>query len=86
MNKIWPGCQKTGLLGLFVAKYGSNQPNEHHLARIMNFQCGSFSYYTSGLYQNINFLISQPKHMLWVIKRTVSMSSFEHKIFHALLN
>ena len=24
-------------------------------------------------YQKINFLISQPKHMLWVLKRTVSM-------------
>ena len=24
-------------------------------------------------YQKNNFLISQPKHMLWVLKRTVSM-------------
>ena len=27
-------------------------------------------------YQKINFLISQPKHMLWVLKRTVSMQQF----------
>ena len=27
---------------------------------------------------NINFLISQPKHILWVLKRTVSDGSFEH--------
>ena len=30
------------------------------------------------VYQKIDFLISQTKHMLWVLKRTVSMSSFEH--------
>ena len=30
-------------------------------------------------YQKINFLISKPKRMLWVLKRTVSMNrSFEH--------
>ena len=28
----------------------------------------------SGLQLQVNFLISQPKHMLWVLKRTVSMS------------
>ena len=27
-------------------------------------------------YQKNNFLISQPKHMLWVLKRTVSMRRF----------
>ena len=27
-------------------------------------------------YQNINFLISQAKHMLWVLKRTISMRWF----------
>ena len=27
-------------------------------------------------YQKYNFLISQPKHMLWVLKRTVSMRQF----------
>ena len=27
-------------------------------------------------YQKINFLISHPKHMLWVLKRTVSMRQF----------
>ena len=26
--------------------------------------------------ENFNFLISQPKHMLWVLKRTVSMRRF----------
>ena len=29
-----------------------------------------------NVYQKINFLISQPKHMLWVLKRTVSMRRF----------
>ena len=29
-----------------------------------------------SVYQKINFLISQPKHMLWVLKRTVSMRRF----------
>ena len=31
-----------------------------------------------GMYHvpNINVLISQPKHMLWVLKRTVSMRRF----------
>ena len=27
-------------------------------------------------YQKSNFLISQPKHMLWVLKRTISMRQF----------
>ena len=27
-------------------------------------------------YQKINFLLSQPKHMLWALKRTVSMGRF----------
>ena len=27
-------------------------------------------------YKKNNFLISQPKHMLWVLKRTVSMRRF----------
>ena len=26
-----------------------------------------------SVYQKNNFLISQPKHMLWILKRTVSM-------------
>ena len=29
-----------------------------------------------SMYQKINFLISQPKHLLWVLKRTVSMRRF----------
>ena len=29
-----------------------------------------------SVYQKINFLIYQPKHMLWVLKRTVSMRRF----------
>ena len=29
-----------------------------------------------SVYQKNNFLISQPKHMLWVLKRTVSMRRF----------
>ena len=32
-----------------------------------------------SMYLKIIFLISQPKHVLWVLKRTVSMTgSFEH--------
>ena len=27
-------------------------------------------------YQKYNFIVSQPKHMLWVLKRTVSMKRF----------
>ena len=34
-------------------------------------------------YQKNNFLISQPKHMLWVLKRTVSMGMGK-KIFTIL--
>ena len=29
-----------------------------------------------GAYQKINFLISQPKHLLWVLKRTISIRWF----------
>ena len=29
-----------------------------------------------SVHQKIHFLISQPKHMLWVLKRTVSMRRF----------
>ena len=33
-----------------------------------------------SVYQKCIFLISQPKHMLWVLRRTVSMRrSFEHQ-------
>ena len=35
----------------------------------------NFSLAKSVLQEN-NFLISQPKHMLWVLKRTVSMRLF----------
>ena len=42
--------------------------------------CFSFNSYTRPLVksgkQKNNFLISQPKHMLWVLKRTVSMRRF----------
>ena len=31
------------------------------------------------MYQKLNFLISQPKHMLWVLKKYISMRWFsEH--------
>ena len=33
--------------------------------------CGYFS-----MFRKTNFLISQPKHMLWVLKRTVSMRRY----------
>ena len=37
------------------------------------------SAYQKSAYPKINFLISQPKHMLWVLKRTSQLdSSFEH--------
>ena len=29
-----------------------------------------------SVYQKINFLISQPKHILWVLKKTVSLRQF----------
>ena len=32
--------------------------------------------FVNSVYQKINFLISKPKHMLWVLKRTVSMRRF----------
>ena len=35
-----------------------------------------FSPLDKSAYQKINFLISQPKHVLWVLKRTVSMRLF----------
>ena len=28
------------------------------------------------VYQKYDFLVSQPKHMLWVLKRTISMRRF----------
>ena len=40
-----------------------------------NLQCLIIDEAKSG-YQNIDFLISEPKHMLWVLKRTVSMRRF----------
>ena len=39
---------------------------------IYNDVCQGFSYVSA--YQVINCLISQPKHMLWVLKRTVTMT------------
>ena len=32
--------------------------------------------FSESAYQKINFLISQSKHMLWVLKRTISMRRF----------
>ena len=32
-----------------------------------------FQALVKSAYQKINFLISQPKHLLWVLKRTVSL-------------
>ena len=40
-----------------------------------NLQCLIIDEAKSG-YQNIDFLISEPKHMLWVLKWTVSMRLF----------
>ena len=37
---------------------------------------GIFRPLVKSAYQKNNFLISQPKHMLWVLKRTVSMRRF----------
>ena len=34
-----------------------------------------------SVYQKINFLISQPKHILWVLKRTVSLSTVSLRRF-----
>ena len=43
-------------------------------------RCQAFN---KSVYQKINFLISQPKHMLWVLKRTFSMRRFfwAHKTY-----
>ena len=40
--------------------------------------------YLKSVHSKINFLISQPKHMLWVLKRTVSMRQFFVLIKHML--
>ena len=37
---------------------------------------GNYLSSDKNAYQKIIFLISQPKHMLWVLKRTVSMRQF----------
>ena len=37
-----------------------------------------------SVYQLLNFLISQPKHMLWVLKRTISVRRFFEHPKHAL--
>ena len=42
-----------------------------HFKMIINFRP-----LVKSVYQKINFLISQPKHMLWVLKRTVSIRWF----------
>ena len=46
------------------------------LVMITQSQCNNlyiFRTLVKSAYQKTNFLISQPKHMLWVLKRTVSM-------------
>ena len=37
---------------------------------------GKYRPLVKSVYQKNNFLISQPKHILWVLKRTVSMRRF----------
>ena len=36
----------------------------------------AFTTLFKSVYQKTNFLISQPKHMLWVLKRNISMRRF----------
>ena len=38
--------------------------------------CSCIRPLVKSVYKKNNFLISQPKHMLWVLKRTVSMRRF----------
>ena len=33
-----------------------------------------------SVYQKINFLISQPKYMLWMLKRTISFEHPKHMV------
>ena len=50
------------------------------IVEILNCTSVSFLFYSRPIakdtYQKIIFLISQPKHMLWLLKRTVSMRRF----------
>ena len=43
---------------------------------VSTYECLIYRPLVKWVYQKINFLISQPKHMLWVLKRTVSMRQF----------
>ena len=45
-------------------------------AQINGLHLGVTSPLVKSVYQKIIFLICQPKHMLWVLKRTVSMRRF----------
>ena len=68
------GRQKTNVYGwvsdLAVARSGFNQ-----IANSVN-PDQVYRPLVKSAYQKNNFLISQPKHMLWVLKRTVSMRRF----------
>ena len=43
---------------------------------LVGFNNQQFRTLVKSVYQKINFLISHPKHMFWVLKRTVSMRPF----------
>ena len=55
----------TGILIAHLGAFGSGELKTNHtmVSRTL----------VESVYQKFFFLISQPKHMLWVLKRTVSM-------------
>ena len=57
----------------------TNPPCYHTLANMresIDHLCINPSPLVKSVYQKIIFLISQQKHMLWVLKRTLSMRRF----------
>ena len=68
VDKHAPVCMYTGypLLKLFHVKF----------VIILNFSKEYTGLYLRVYNKKNNFLVSQPKHMLWVLKRTVSLRQF----------
>ena len=59
----------------FANNKGVEQPAHPHSVN-STFVILFFRILVKSVYQKINFLISQPKQMLWVLIRTVSMRWF----------
>ena len=60
----------TDIFGKLMLLYSARTQDE------LIFHVGIAGLYLRVVKQANNFLISQPKHMLWVLKRTVSMRQF----------